>query len=171
MIECNENEKIVVDGVVYYKPIEVVKKKTGWEAPKEGEPMYSIGSRREDFIDSVGVFMQKCTGDAHSLERANAFADKDFAKQYARHEALWRKIAKWQAENDEPTNLKNIDKEKFYITFDFSSKSIDYVQYCWSYPTNSVSFSSAEKCMECIEIFRGELEWDMNEFKWRLDGE
>ena len=108
MIECNENEKIVVDGVTYYKPIVKPVKKTGWEAPEENELMYSITTRRESSVNCMGNFRQSCEEDVLSLERANSFADKDFAKQYARHETLWRRIAKWQAENDEPASYKKI---------------------------------------------------------------
>lgn len=172
MIECNENEKIVVDGVTYYKPTEPVKKQTGWEEPEEGKHYYSLATYNSERITHVLAYMPTAHSlDSSRLENASVFTDEDFAKQYARHETLWRRIAKWQAENDKPLNLKDMEEMKHYIVFDYSSKTIGHVGFRWSYLTNSVLFSSEKKCEECIEVFRAELEWDMNEFKWRLDGE
>lgn len=171
VIECNENEKIVVNGVTYYKPIEVEEKKklTGWETPEVGEPAYLLRPDIGIGIDSFRRRTKENIYDNNSINSAALFANKEFSKQYARHETLWRRIAKWQAENDEPICL-NKTQMKWAIYFNSSENTIVALCSFSSTAGNTIVFSSEKKCEECIEEFKEELEWDMNEFKWRLDG-
>ena len=167
MIECDENKSIVVDGVTYYKPIKK-ESLTGWEEPEEDDEFWCLSAKNDEGFNYCARYSEDWATDKILVNNAAAFKNEDFAEQYARHETLWRRIAKWQALNDKPTIATNV---KWSICFNYASKEIEILRYFHTLVGNTVEFSSKEKCAECIEAFKKDLEWDMNEFKWRLDGE
>lgn len=168
MIECNENEKIVINGVTYYKPIEKEKPMTGWESPTIGESYLRLQTDAKGGYRSYTYF-EKIPSDQNADLNACAFRpeNEQFVKDLARHEILWRNIAKWQALNDIPCTtgrryfISGMDGELGY-NFETESNTRFY------YP-NAIYFSSKEKVEECIEVFKHELTWDMNEFRFRSD--
>lgn len=167
MIEYDENKSIVVDGVTYYKPIKK-ESLTGWEEPKDGDEFWGLSAKHNGGFDYRVKYSENWSTYKKLVDNAAAFKNRDFAERYTRHETLWREIAKWQALNDEPTITTN---GKWSIYFNYASKEIEILCNFHTSAGNTVEFSSKEKCVECIEAFKEDLEWDMNEFKWRLDGE
>ena len=169
LIECNENESIVFDGVTYYKPIQKEKKLTGWEEPENGCPYLAFKYDRNSGYAKFTEFDERMAFDINMLANTSAFKIENelFVKDLVRHELLWRSIAKWQALNDFACG----DGNGYSIGYFDEEKISVWEHHKYFAHPNTVLFSSKEKCLECIEVFKRELLWDMNEFKWRLDGE
>lgn len=170
-ITCDKEKSIVVNGVTYYEACPETKKEkklTGWEEPVSGSKAYNIDAGSVSGVTAnMSYLPETYASDKNRYQHSAIFADEDFAKQYARHEALWRNIAQWQALNDNPVGINDCIYVICYNKFGINVKVVNDIFNAVS--GNCVLFATARAAQDCVEEFLEELKWDMNEFKWRLD--
>ena len=109
--------------------------------------------------------------DAGRYENADYFGSAALAADVARAQEIWRKLMRWQAENDAPVYWGNDAIDHYYIYFVYHSKTF-YVGrlYFWQDAFN-VYFSTEEAAYRALEIFHDDLLWLFTEFQYRLDGD
>lgn len=170
-ITCDKEKSIVVNGVTYYEACPEIKKEkklTGWEEPVSGSKAYNIDAGSVSGVTAnMSYLPETYASDKNRHQHSAIFADEDFAKQYARHETLWRNIAQWQALNDDPVDINNCGYAICYNKFGIGVKFVTDI-FNSSFG-NCVLFATAKAAQDCMEEFLEELKWDKNEFKWRLD--
>lgn len=133
------------------------KKDTGWE---NAESNYCI--------DTVGkVFKSIDCLDKARCDNANLFANTQLAENISRMQMLQRKMFRWQAENDIP--IISNSKYKWCILYNPEVNPNIHVNIKISNEGFLPYFSSKEKALECIKIFKDDLIWLFTEFQWRID--
>ena len=108
--------------------------------------------------------------DTERYENADYFSDPALAADIARAQEIWRKLLRWQAENDAPVDWENDAICHYYIYYNYYNKTFHVGGlYFWQDAFN-VYFSTEEKAQQAIETFHDDLLWLFTEFKYRLDG-
>ena len=153
----------IKDGRITTVNEEPTQPKTGWERVNVGETYFTLTQYKphEQGEDNDA-------NDQKMYDSANYFSDGKIAADVFRAQTIWRKLLRWQAENDNPApenryciwfdNYEGIPKIKPY----FSSN-------CDKYPFG-IKFSSSQAAQEAIKIFYDELMWYFTKFNPRLDG-
>lgn len=102
-------------------------------------------------------------------EVANYFSDKKLAADICRAQTMWRKIARWQAENDAPVDWRKKTTWKYFIIYDYSCGILgDDIATNINYGC-PVYFSDKTKVDEAMDLFRDDLIWYFTKFKPRRD--
>lgn len=102
-------------------------------------------------------------------EVANYFSDKKLAADICRAQTMWRKIARWQAENDAPVDWHKKTTWKYFIIYDYSCGILgDDIATNINYGC-PVYFSDKTKVDEAMDLFRDDLIWYFTKFKPRRD--
>lgn len=139
--------------------------KTGWERGELKQTYYTTDgeSQPETYHPE----------DTERYENADYFASPTLAADIARAQEIWRKLMRWQAENDNPVYWGNdgIESEHFSIYCDHFTGQLTVASPCYSQVPFNVYFSTEEKAEQAIEIFREDLTWLFTEFKYRLGGD
>ena len=142
--------------------IEPVKIITGWEKVEYGKTYY---------YDSSGLIYDTresiCEKHTINYNNANYFSNMKLAENISRMQTLQRKIFRWQAENDIP--IISIGKYKWCILYNPEVNPNIHVNIKISNEGFLPYFSSKEKALECIKIFKNELMWLFTKFQWRMD--
>lgn len=136
--------------------------KTGWERGELKQTYYTTdGESQPETYHSE---------DTEHYESADYFSDPALAADVARAQTIWRKLMRWQAENDVPVYWGNDAIDHYYIYYVHHSKTF-YVGrlYFWQDAFN-VYFSTAEKANQALEIFYDDLLWLFTKFNPRVDG-
>lgn len=138
--------------------------KTGWERGELKQTYYTTDgeSQPETYHPE----------DTERYENADYFSSPALAADIARAQTIWRKLMRWQAENDAPVYWGNdgIESQHFSIYCDHFTEQLTVANQCYSQDAFNVYFSTAEKANQAIEIFKDDLLWLFTEFKYRLDG-
>ena len=136
--------------------------KTGWERGELKQTYYTTDgeSQPETYHPE----------DTERYENADYFASPTLAADIARAQEIWRKLLRWQAENDAPVDWENDAIRHYYIYYVYHSKTF-YVGrlYFWQDAFN-VYFSTEEKANQALEIFYDDLLWLFTKFNPRVDG-
>ena len=139
--------------------------KTGWERVNVGEPYFTLTQYKphEQGEDNDA-------NDQKMYDSANYFSDGKIAADVFRAQTIWRKLMRWQAENDAPVYWGNDAIDHYYIYYVYHSKTF-YVGrlYFWQDAFN-VYFSTEEKANQALEIFYDDLLWLFTKFNPRVDG-
>lgn len=107
--------------------------------------------------------------DADRYENADYFSSPALAADIARAQTIWRKLMRWQAENDAPVDWENDAICHYYIYYGHNKTFCVGGLSFWQDAFN-VYFSTEEKAQQAIETFHDDLLWLFTEFKYRLDG-
>lgn len=135
--------------------------KTGWERGELKQTYYTIdGESQPETYHSE---------DTEHYESADYFSDPALAADIARAQEIWRKLLRWQAENDAPVDWGNDAICHYYIYYGHNETLCVGGLYFWQDAFN-VYFSTEEKAEQALEIFYDDLLWLFTEFKYRLDG-
>ena len=153
-------------GITVIKPeIKAKRKITGWEKVEYGKTYY---------YDSSGLIYDTreniCEKHTINYNNANYFSNMKLADNISRMQTLQRKMFRWQAENDMPIKF-DANKAKYYIMYNLEDKEFN-IGCTYTKLFNFLPyFSSREKALNCIGIFKNELIWLFTEFQWRMDGD
>lgn len=111
--------------------------------------------------------------DTERYENADYFASPTLAADIARAQEIWRKLMRWQVENDNPVYWDNdgIELEHFSIYCDHFTGQLTVASPCYSQIAFNVYFSTKEKAEQAIDTFHDDLLWLFTEFKYRLGGD
>lgn len=135
--------------------------KTGWERGELKQTYYTTDgeSQPETYHPE----------DTDRYDKADYFASPTLAADIARAQEIWRKLLRWQAENDAPVDWENDAIYHYYIYYDHNETF--YVGGVYScQDAFNVYFSTEEKAEQALEIFYDDLLWLFTEFKYRLGG-
>lgn len=161
--------KVELDGngrITVIKPeIKAKRKITGWEKVEYGKTYY---------YDSSGLIYDTresiCEKHTINYNNANYFSNMKLADNISRMQTLQRKMFRWQTENDIPIKF-DANKAKYYIMYNLEDKEFN-IGCTYTKLFNFLPyFSSREKALNCIGIFKNELIWLFTEFQWRMDGD
>ena len=108
--------------------------------------------------------------DTKRYENADYFASPTLAADVARAQEIWRKLLRWQAENDAPDDWENDAIDHYYIYYNYYNKTFHVGELHFWRDAFNVYFSTVEKAEQALEIFREDLTWLFTEFQYRLDG-
>lgn len=135
--------------------------KTGWERGELKQTYYTTDgeSQPETYHPE----------DTERYENADYFASPTLAADIARAQTIWRKLMRWQAENDAPVDWENDAICHYYIYYGHNETLCVGGLYFWQDAFN-VYFSTEEKAQQAIETFHDDLLWLFTEFKYRLGG-
>lgn len=135
--------------------------KTGWERGELTQTYYTTdGESQPETYHSE---------DTEHYENADYFSSPALAADIARAQEIWRKLMRWQAENDAPVDWENDAIYHYYIYYGHNGTFYVGGLYFWQDAFN-VYFSTEEKAEKAAEIFHDDLLWLFTEFKYRLDG-
>lgn len=135
--------------------------KTGWERGELKQTYYTTdGESQPETYHSE---------DTEHYESADYFASPTLAADIARAQEIWRKLMRWQAENDAPVDWENDAICHYYIYYGHNETFYVGGLYFWQDAFN-VYFSTKEKAEQAIEIFRDDLLWLFTKFNPRVDG-
>ena len=139
--------------------------KTGWERGELKQTYYTTDgeSQPETYHPE----------DTERYENADYFSSSALAADIARAQTIWRKLLRWQVENDNPVywgKHDGVELEHFTIYYDNFTKQLVIASPCYSQDAFNVYFSTEEKAEQALEIFKDDLLWLFTEFKYRLDG-
>ena len=110
--------------------------------------------------------------DTKRYENADYFGSSALAADIARAQTIWRKLMRWQAENDSmedvPFGRENnryviLYENTFGVTFGVKDK-------LEANEAFSIYFLSENSVCKAVETFHDDLLWLFTEFKYRLDG-
>lgn len=160
--------KLIINGKEYIvqftdeqvTEIEKPKKITGFERVEEGESYFSIDARGT--IYSRNIYFEEL------YNNANYYTDESLAEWCNRNDTLNRKMRRWAAEhNTEPIDWTNINSRKYFIYYDYNSKTImlshNYIN-CY---IAQHYFTTEETAEVAIEEFGDEIKWlAENRPKW-----
>lgn len=132
-------------------------KKTGFERVERGKRYsYIYHAVSYDEIERGHEF------DDMRFSRGTYFSNDNLSADYTRVIALFLALSQWQALNDKPITRG--------AWFEITNKYEKVEPTCANtYRFGIIRFSSYEKAIEAIEVFRSDLEWYFKEFKPRLD--
>lgn len=139
--------------------------KTGWE---RGELM-----QRYYMVDGTSQPETYHPEDTARYENADYFSSPALAADIARAQTIWRRLMRWQAENDNPVYWGNdgIESEHFSIYCDHFTEQLTVATSCYSQNAFDVYFSTEEVAYRALEIFHDDLLWLFTEFRYKLDGD
>ena len=111
--------------------------------------------------------------DTEHYESADYFSDPALAADIARAQTIWRKLMRWQVENDKPVDWDNDDigSQHFSIYCDHFTEQLTFANQCYSQDAFNVYFSTEEAAYRALETFHDDLLWLFTEFQYRLDGD
>ena len=157
----------IEDGRITTFNEEPTQPKTGWERVNVGEPYFTLTQYKphEQGEDNDA-------NDQKMYDSANYFSDGKIAADVFRAQTIWRKLLRWQAENDEPVDWGNdgIEPEHFSICCDHFTKQLTVASLRYSQDAFNVYFSTEEKAEQAIETFHDDLLWLFTKFNPRVDG-
>ena len=157
----------IEDGRITTVNEEPTQPKTGWERVNVGEPYFTLTQYKphEQGEDNDA-------NDQKMYDSANYFSDGKIAADVFRAQTIWRKLMRWQAENDAPVYWGNddIESQHFSIYCDHFTEQLTVANQCYSQDAFNVYFSTEEAAYRALEIFKDDLLWLFTEFKYRLDG-
>ena len=160
-VEVHEDLSITI-----LKPKE--RKQTGWEQVVDtcGDSFFTTDLPYNEPLEMTNLHSWV----AQALYKyADYFSDKNFAQNIIQAQNIWRKLMRWQAENDDAVDWNNENSYKYYIWYDRDDKALKYDHkyvYCDMF---MVYFSSEEKVKEAIDVFYDDLIWLFTKFKSRMD--
>lgn len=136
--------------------------KTGWERCELKQTYYTTDgeSQPETYHPE----------DTERYENADYFSSSALAADVARAQKIWRKLMRWQAENDEPVDLDDKAIYHYYIYYDRGENNILITVTYFNQNALCVYFNDKAKAEQALEIFHDDLLWLFTEFKYRLDG-
>lgn len=135
--------------------------KTGWERGELKQTYYTTdGESQPETYHSE---------DTEHYESADYFSDPALAADVARAQEIWRKLLRWQAENDAPVTWDNVNF-RYAIYYNNFYGEISVASMISAQETFNVYFNTAEKANQALKIFKDDLTWLFTEFKYRLDG-
>lgn len=138
--------------------------KTGWERLELMQQYYMTNgeSQPETYHPE----------DTKRYENADYFSDTALAADIARAQKIWRKLLRWQVENDNPVTWGNdcIESQHFSIYCDHFSEQLTVANQCYSQDAFNVYFFTEEAAYRALEIFHDDLLWLFTEFNPRVDG-
>ena len=139
--------------------------KTGWERVNAGEPYFTLTQYKphEQGEDNDA-------NDQKMYDSANYFSDGKIAADVFRAQTIWRKLLRWQAENDEPVDLDDKAIYHYYIYYDRGENNILITVTYFNQNALCVYFNDKAKAEQALEIFHDDLLWLFTEFKYRLGG-
>ena len=136
--------------------------KTGWERGELKQTYYTTdGESQPETYHSE---------DTEHYESADYFSDPALAADVARAQTIWRKLMRWQAENDAPVDWENDAIDHYYIYYDYHNKTFYVGGLYFLKDAFNVYFSTAEKAQQAFEIFRDDLTWLFTKFNPRVEG-
>lgn len=157
----------IEDGRITTFNEEPTQPKTGWERVNVGEPYFTLTQYKphEQGEDND-------INDQKMYDSANYFSDGKIAADVFRAQAIWRKLLRWQAENDNPVTWGNdsIESQHFSIYCDHFTEQLTVANQCYSQDAFNVYFSTEEKAEQALEIFKDDLLWLFTKFNPRVDG-
>lgn len=109
--------------------------------------------------------------DTERYDRVDYFNSPTLAADIARAQEIWRKLLRWQAENDAPIYWENDATYHYYIYYNYHNKTFHVGGLYSLKDAFNVYFSSIEKAQQAFEIFHDDLLWLFTEFQYRLDGD
>lgn len=156
-----KNVEIENGEITIIEPVKII---TGWEKVEYGQTYYC------DFSGVVYDTNHKdttCKEYRLRYNNANYFSNMKLADNISRMQMLQRKMFRWQAENDIP--IISNSKYKWCILYNPEVNPNIHVNIKISNEGFLPYFSSKEKALECIKIFKDDLIWLFTEFQWRID--
>ena len=138
--------------------------RTGYERVDKNETYYHTSMSGGAFANKD----EKINIDDMTYKFADYHSDRVIAENNARADKLVRQIRQWQALNDEPVNW-NCDNGKYAIYYACDKNQLGIINVDNMRDLGQIYFSSAEKTIEALEIFRSELTWYFTEYRQRLD--
>lgn len=158
----------IEDGRITTVNEEPTQPKTGWERVNVGEPYFTLTQYKphEQGEDNDA-------NDQKMYDSANYFSDGKIAADVFRAQTIWRKLMRWQVENDKPVDWDNddIESQHFSIYCDHFTEQLTVANQCYSQDAFNVYFSTEEAACRALEIFHDDLLWLFTEFQYRLDGD
>lgn len=135
--------------------------KTGWER----------GELKQRYYMTDGTSQPETyhPEDTDRYENADYFSDPALAADIARAQTIWRKLLRWQAENDAPVDWENVNF-RYAIYYNNSYGEISVASMISAQDAFNVYFSTEEAAYRALEIFHDDLLWLFTEFKYRLGG-
>ena len=139
-------------------------KKNGWERVASNDK-YATVSGTNVYTCSE----DNCEYDDKNYLAANYFCSYDLATDIRRAQDIWRRILRFQAEEDNYVNhnIRGASKYSIYYNIDEADIGVD-VAYDNIVPFVPY-FSTEDKAERCIEFFREDLTWLFTQFKSRID--
>lgn len=136
--------------------------KTGWERGELKQTYYTTdGESQPETYHSE---------DTEHYENADYFSSPALAADIARAQTIWRKLLRWQAENDAPVDLDDKAIYHYYIYYDRGENNILITVTYFNQNALCVYFNDKANAEQALEIFHDDLLWLFTEFKYRLDG-
>lgn len=108
--------------------------------------------------------------DTERYENADYFSSPALAADIARAQEIWRKLLRWQAENDAPVDWENDAIDHYYIYYNYHNKTFCVGGLYFLKDAFNVYFSTVEKAQQAFEIFRDDLTWLFTKFNPRVEG-
>ena len=138
--------------------------KTGWERGELKQTYYTTdGESQPETYHSE---------DTEHYESADYFSDPALAADVARAQTIWRKLMRWQVENDKPVDWSdNGENKKWFIFYNYYTGKFSTKYVFGGREAFNVYFSTKEKAEQALETFHDDLLWLFTEFKYRLDGD
>lgn len=139
-------------------------KKNGWERVASSDKYATVS----------GTNVCTCSEDNDEYDDENYFAanyfySHDLATDIRRAQDIWRRILRFQAEEDNYVNHNIRGASKYYIYYNIDENDIAVdVSYDNIVPFIPY-FSTEDKAERCIDLFRRDLIWLFTGFKSRTD--
>lgn len=156
----------IEDGRITTVNEEPTQPKTGWERVNVGEPYFTLTQYKphEQGEDNDA-------NDQKMYDSADYFSDGKIAADVFRAQTIWRKLMRWQSENDAPVDWENDAIDHYYIYYDYHKKTFYVGGLYFLKDAFNVYFSTVEKAEQALETFHDDLLWLFTEFQYRLDGD
>lgn len=154
----------IEDGRITTVNEEPTQPKTGWERVNVGEPYFTLTQYKphEQGEDNDA-------NDQKMYDSANYFSDSKIAADVFRAQTIWRKLMRWQVENDAPVTWDNVNF-RYAIYYNNFYGEISVASMISAQETFNVYFNTAEKANQAIEIFKDDLLWLFTKFNPRVEG-
>lgn len=108
--------------------------------------------------------------DTEHYESADYFSDPALAADIARAQTIWRKLMRWQVENDKPVDWSDNVNFHYAIYYNNFYGEISVASMILAQEAFNVYFSTKEKAEQALETFHDDLLWLFTEFNPRVDG-
>lgn len=135
--------------------------KTGWERLELMQRYYTT--------DGESQLETYHSEDAERYESADYFSDPTLVADVARAQTIWRKLMRWQVENDALVTWDNVNF-RYAIYYNNFYGKISVASMISAQETFNVYFNTAEKANQAIEIFKDDLLWLFTKFNPRVEG-
>ena len=156
----------IEDGRITTVNEEPTQPKTGWERVNVGEPYFTLTQYKphEQGEDNDA-------NDQKMYDSANYFSDGKIAADVFRAQTIWRKLMRWQVENDKPVDWSdNGENKKWFIFYDYYTGKFS-TNYVFSgREAFNVYFPTEEVAYRALEIFKDDLLWLFTKFNPRVEG-